>query len=101
MTEKYIYDDRAVGILELDSECMCFVALDVAAKTSRINLQAIERNRLGKGACLKIRGNISDIQAAIDSAESAVKDKTVVLAKCIMPAPTEGTDMAIRMTVGK
>ena len=49
------YRGMAIGIFELDSECACFVALDAAAKAAAVQIQGVERNRLGAGACVKMR----------------------------------------------
>ena len=57
------YHGMAIGIFELDSECACFVALDAAAKAAAVQIQGVERNRLGAGACVKMRGSISDVKA--------------------------------------
>ena len=54
------YHGMAIGIFELDSECVCFVALDAAAKAAAVQIQGVERNRLGAGACVKMRGSISE-----------------------------------------
>ena len=61
------YDGMAIGVFELDSECACFVALDAAAKTADVKIQSVERNRLGAGACVKMRGTISDVNAAMEA----------------------------------
>ena len=62
------YNGMAVGIFELDSFAACFVALDAASKAANIRIQNIERNRLGAGACVKMRGSVSDVNAAMDVA---------------------------------
>ena len=62
------YHGMAIGIFELDSECACFVALDAAAKAAAVQIQGVERNRLGAGACVKMRGSISDVKAAMEVA---------------------------------
>ena len=61
------YHGMAIGIFELDSECVCFVALDAAAKAAAVQIQGVERNRLGAGACVKMRGSISDVKAAMEA----------------------------------
>ena len=43
----------AIGVFELESECICFVALDAAAKAANVRIQAVERNRLKAGACVR------------------------------------------------
>ena len=65
------YDGMAIGVFELDSECACFVALDAAAKAAGVKIQSVERNRLGAGACVKMRGSISDVKAAMEAALAA------------------------------
>ena len=62
------YDGQAIGMFELDSLGACYVALDAAAKTANISVQGVERNRLKSGACVKIRGGISDVKAAMEAA---------------------------------
>ena len=62
------YDGQAIGMFELDSLGACYVALDAAAKTADISVQGVERNRLKSGACVKIRGRISDVRAAMEAA---------------------------------
>ena len=66
------YTGMAIGVFELDSECICFVALDAAAKAAAVKIQAVERNRLGAGACVKMRGTVSDVKAG--NSPSAGKD---------------------------
>ena len=62
------YNGMAVGIFELDSLAACFVALDAASKAANVKIQNVERNRLGAGACVKMRGSVSDVTAAMDAA---------------------------------
>ena len=45
------YEGMAIGIFELDNECACFVALDAAAKAAAVQIQGVERNRLGAVLC--------------------------------------------------
>jgi len=95
------YEGMAMGLLELSSEAACFAALDVASKTAEIKVQAIERNRVGAGACLKIRGELSDVRAAMDAAVAFAKQYAEILTYTIIPRPTEGTEIAMAMTIGK
>ena len=48
------YRNQAIGVFELESECICFVALDAAAKAAAVKIQGVERNRLAAGACVKM-----------------------------------------------
>ena len=67
------YTGMAIGVFELESECICFVALDAAAKAANVKIQAVERNRLKAGACVKMRGSVSDVKAAMEAALDAAK----------------------------
>ena len=65
------YTGQAIGIFELDGLLACYVALDAAAKAANITVQGVERNRLKSGACVKIRGGVADVRAALDAALAA------------------------------
>lgn len=55
------YKGMAVGVFELDNLVACFVALDAASKAANVRIQSVERNRLKSGACVKMRGSVSDV----------------------------------------
>ena len=61
----------AVGVFELDNLVACFVALDAASKAANVRIQSVERNRLKSGACVKMRGSVSDVNAAMEVALEA------------------------------
>ena len=69
------YTGMAIGVFELESECICFVALDAAAKAADVKIQGVERNRLKSGACVKMRGSVSDVKAAMEAALDAAKGR--------------------------
>ena len=67
------YDGMAVGAFELDNLVACFVALDAASKAANVKIQSVERNRLKSGACVKMRGSVSDVNAAMEVALETAK----------------------------
>ena len=67
------YSGMAVGVFELDNLVACFVALDAASKAANVKIQSVERNRLKSGACVKMRGSVSDVNAAMEVALEAAK----------------------------
>ena len=73
------YTGMAIGVFELESECICFVALDAAAKAADVKIQGVERNRLKSGACVKMRGSVSDVKAAMEAALDAAKGRSKVV----------------------
>lgn len=99
MTEKY--NGQAIGMFELDSLGACYVALDAAAKAANISVQGVERNRLKSGACVKIRGSISDVRAAMDVAIEAAAPYGKLTAQNVIASPGEGVDLAMEMTLNK
>lgn len=95
------YHGMAIGIFELDSECVCFVALDAAAKAAAVQIQGVERNRLGAGACVKMRGSISDVKAAMEVAIRTAEPIAKVASHTVIASPSEETETAIAMTITK
>ena len=95
------YKGMAIGVIELDSECACFVALDAAAKAADVRIQSVERNRLAAGACVKIRGGISDVNAAMEAALNAASPIAKIVSHTVIAAPDEGTEVAAAMTINK
>lgn len=95
------YEGMALGVFELDSECACFVALDAAAKAADVKIQAVERNRLSAGACVKMRGTISDVKAAMEVALEKAAPIAKIVSHTIIAAPDAGTEVAATMTINK
>ena len=95
------YNGMAIGVLELDNSVACFVALDAAAKAANIKVQSIERNRLKSGACVKIRGSVSDVNAAMEVALETAKPLGKVVSHTIIASPRTNTEVAIKMTINK
>ena len=95
------YTGMAIGVFELDSECICFVALAAAAQAAGVKIQAVERNRLGAGACVKMRGTVSDVKAAMEAALETARPLAKIISHTVMAAPWEDTETAIAMTIGK
>lgn len=99
MAEKY--EGMAVGVFELDSECACFVALDAAAKAAAVKIQGVERNRLSAGACVKMRGSVSDVKAAMEAALAVAAPIAKIVSYTVIAAPSEDTETALAMTINK
>ena len=92
------YNGMAVGIFELDSYAACFVALDAASKAANVRIQNIERNRLGAGACVKMRGSVSDVTAAMEAAIHVAEPISKVVSHTVIASPANDTEPAMYMT---
>lgn len=95
------YEGMAIGVFELDSELACFVALDAAAKAADVKIQGVERNRLSAGACVKMRGRVSDVKAAMEVALETARGLAEIVSHTVIAAPAEETETAIAMTINK
>ena len=95
------YKGKALGVFEVDNLVAAFVALDAASKAADVSIQAVERNRLKSGACVKMRGDISSVNAAMEVAAATAARLGKVTAKTIIASPSEGTEVATEMTINK
>ena len=77
------------------------MALDAAVKAADVKIQAVERNRLGAGACVKMRGTVSNIKAAMEVALETARPLTNIISHTVIAAPLEDTETVIAMTIGK
>ena len=93
------YSGMAVGVFELDNLVACFVALD--SKAANVKIQSVERNRLKSGACVKMRGSVSDVNAAMEVALEAAKPLGKVVSHTVIASPSEDTEIALKMTINK
>ena len=88
------YRNQAIGVFELESECICFVALDAAAKAAAVKIQGVERNRLAAGS-------VSDVKAAMEAALDVARPLTKIVSHTVIASPSEDTEKAIAMTINK
>ena len=95
------YNGMAVGVFELDNLVACYVALDAASKAANVQIQSVERNRLKSGACVKMRGSVSDVNAAMEVALETVKPLGKVVSHTVIASPTADTEVALNMTINK
>ena len=96
-----IYSGMAVGVFELDNLVACFVALDAASKAANVKIQSVERNRLKSGACVKMRGSVSDVNAAMDAALHTAEPIAKIVSHTVIASPSEDTEIALKMTINK
>ena len=95
------YDGMAVGVFELDNLVACFVALDAASKAANVKIQSVERNRLKSGACVKMRGSVSDVNAAMEVALETAQPLGKIVSHTVIASPTADTETALKMTINK
>ena len=79
---------KAVGILEVDGVCAAFAAIDTAAKAGNVSVESIERTRQGCNVCIKMKGDVSSVQTAIEAAIKVATNVSKVANYTVIPAPT-------------
>lgn len=97
---------EAAGILEVFGCVAAFVAADAAAKAANVRIESIDKNKPANAdalpvpliTCLKIRGSVGDVQAAMEAAERAANNLTGVVSKYIIPAPSEDTEKMLKIS---
>lgn len=93
------YKRKAIGLMEVDDLVTCFVAMDAAAKTANVTIQNIERNRYDSNACFKIRGDVSDVEQAMEVAMEQANQVGRVIAHTVIASPAEESEPVFYMTV--
>lgn len=83
---------KAVGLLEVDGVCAAFAAVDSASKAGDITVESIERTRQGCNVCIKIRGDVSSVNAAIEAAVKVANDVSKAVNHFVIPAPTDDVE---------
>ncbi|MCL2377702.1 MAG: BMC domain-containing protein [Defluviitaleaceae bacterium] len=96
---------QAVGLLEVFGLVTAFAAADAACKAANVTIEAFDKNKPGNADALeipllvlvKLRGNIADIEAAMEAGERAANNIGGVLSKHIIARPMEDTEKMLRI----
>lgn len=97
---------EAAGILEVYGCVAAFVAADAALKAADVHVEALDKNKPANAdslpvpllMCVKIRGSVSAVEAAMDAAAVAAEGITGVVTRHIIAHPTEDTDKMLRIS---
>lgn len=97
---------EAVGLLEVFGCVAAFVAADAAAKAGNVTIESLDKNKPANAdalpvplvMCLKIRGSVSDVEAAMDAAARAADNLTGVVTRHIIAAPDENTEKMLKIS---
>lgn len=97
---------EAAGILEVFGCVAAFVAADAAAKAADVRIESIDKNKPANAdalpvpliTCIKIRGSVSAVEAAMDAAAAAADSITGVITRHIIAAPSEDCEKMLRIS---
>jgi microcompartment protein CcmL/EutN len=96
---------QAVGIIEVFGLVCAFVAGDAGCKAANVTMEPFDRNKPANAdalpvpliVCVKFRGSVEDVTAAVAAAEKAANGLTGVISKHIMAGPAEDTEMMFHL----
>jgi len=97
---------QAVGLLEVFGCVSAFVAADAACKAGNVTIEALDKNKPANAdalpgplvMCVKVRGSVSDVEAAMEAAARAANNLTGVVTKHIIAAPDENTEKMLKIS---
>ncbi len=96
----------AVGILEVYGLATAFVAADAGCKAANVRLDVFDKNKPANAdslpvpllVCIKYRGSVSDVTAAVEAGMQAAKSMAGVVQHYIIPNPEEGTEKMLKIS---
>ena len=92
---------QACGIIELFGLVTAFEAADAGCKAANVTLEPFDRNKPANAdalpvpliICIKFRGSVVDVTAAVDAAQEVAERSTGMVSRYIISGPDEGTQM--------
>lgn len=93
---------EALGLVEVIGLPAGVEAADVACKTSNVALVGYELAKGGGLVTIKVLGQVSDVQAAVDAAAAAAGHIGKVVSRHVIARPSEQLDILVhsKTTVG-
>ncbi len=85
---------RALGLIETIGLTGAVEAADAALKAADVSLENVEHADVGY-ACVKVRGEVADVRAAVDAGASAARRVGEVVSVHVIPRPDLQTELAI------
>lgn len=95
------YRNQATAYLNWKVSVSVLQHFGAGSKSSSVKIQGVERNRLAAGACVKMRGSVSDVKAAMEAALDVARPLTKIVSHTVIASPSEDTEKAIAMTINK
>ncbi len=92
---------QAAGIIEVFGLATAFAAADAGCKAADVKLEPFDRNKPANAdalpvpliVCIKFRGSVEDVKAAVEAAQETAESLTGVVSKHIISGPEEDTEM--------
>ena len=96
---------KATGFIEVFGLAAAFVAVDAGCKAANVTVETLDKNKPGNAdalpvpliICIKFRGSVEDVKAAIEAAEEAAKRVSGVVSKHIIANTEPSTEKMLKI----
>ena len=96
---------KAVGIIEVFGLACAFVASDAGCKAADVTVENFDKNKPANAdklpvpliVCIKFRGDVAAVEAAIEAAAAAAEKFTGVVRKHVIANPEDGTQKMLKL----
>ena len=96
---------EAVGLLEVYGLTCAFIAADAGCKAADVRLETFDKNKPANAdalpvplqVCVKFRGEIAAVEAAIEAAAAMAESLTGVVQKHVIARPTGDTEKMLKL----
>ena len=96
---------QATGIIEVFGLAAAFVALDAGCKAANVTAEHFDKNKPGNAdalpvpliVCIKFRGSVSDVKAAVEAAADAANKVSGVVSKHVIANVEESTEKMLKL----
>ncbi len=97
---------KAVGIVEVFGLVAAFVACDAGCKAANVTVENFDKNKPANAdalpvpliVCVKFRGDVDAVYAAVDAAKAAVEQVTGVVASHVIAATESDTEYMLQLS---
>ena len=96
---------KATGFIEVFGLTAAFVAVGAGCKAANVTVEPLDKNKPGNAdalevpliVCIKFRGSVADVKAAIEAAEAAANTVTGVISKHILSNTEDSTEKMLKI----
>ena len=97
---------QAVGMVEVYGLVAAFAACDAGAKAGNVTVEKFDKNKPANAdslpvpllVCVKFRGGVSDVQAAVDAALEAAKRVSGIVTYYVIPQAEQDTEKMLKLS---
>ena len=96
---------KATGFIEVFGLTTAFVAVDAGCKAADVTVETLDKHKPGNAdalpvpliVCIKFRGSVDAVKAAVDAAEAAANGVSGVVSKHIIANTEESTEKMLKI----